>query len=300
MALKKTVSYGNLALCILFWASIPVASKKILVELDNLQMLFYSTVFSLAVLAVLMLVQKKYRELRRYSTKDYGIMASLGFLGTYLYYVLLYGAFARTTASEGFILAYTWPIFVLGLAFILLGEPVTWTKIAAVAVSFLGVAVIFTHGNPRSLALSSVSGDILALTGAFVFALFSVLGKKRNDDQIVSVFVYFAAAMACVTLTMAAYSSFVWPSARVWGWLFYNGVLVNGVSYIFWFKALEHGDTHIISSALYLTPFLSLLYIRLFLDEKIRMSSVAGLALILVGIAVQLLGPSRSQSAKVG
>lgn len=294
MPSKKTVSYGNLALCILLWASIPVASKKILVELDNLQMLFYSTVFSLAVLIVLMLVQGKHREWRRYGAQDYGVMAWLGFLGTYLYYVLLYGAFARTTASEGFILAYTWPIFVLGLAFVLLAEPVTGIKISAVAISFMGVAVIFTHGDPQSLALSSITGDILAVTGAFVFALFSVLGKKRNYDKIISVFVYFVAAMVCVTLTTAGWSSFVWPSPRVWGWLLYNGVLVNGVSYIFWFKALEHGDTHVISSALYLTPFLSLLYIRLFLDERILMSSVAGLGLILVGIVLQLLGPSRN------
>lgn len=297
---KKGISYANLALCILLWASIPVASKKILVELDNLQMLFYSTAFSLAVLAVLLVAHGKHKELRRYGARDYGIMAWLGFLGTYLYYVLLYGAFARTTASEGFILAYTWPIFVLGLAFLLLGETVTWTKISAVAVSFLGVAVIFTHGDPKSLTLSSLTGDLIAVTGAFVFALFSVLGKKRNDDQTISVFVYFVVAMISVVVTTAACSSFVWPSARVWGWLAYNGVLVNGVSYIFWFKALEHGDTHVISSALYLTPFLSLVYIRLFLDERILPSSVAGLGLILAGIAVQLLGPSKPRSAEVG
>ena len=38
---------------ILLWASIPVASKKILAELSNLQMLFYSTIFSVFALGAL-------------------------------------------------------------------------------------------------------------------------------------------------------------------------------------------------------------------------------------------------------
>lgn len=289
-ASKRAAAYGHLALCVLLWASIPVASKKILVALDNLQMLFYSTALSLLVLGLLLLVQGKARLLARCSVRELGEMAGLGFLGTYLYYVLLYGAFARTSAAEGFILAYTWPMFVLALAVVILREPVTWTRAAAVAVSFLGVAVIFTRGDPGALAFSSLSGDLLALSGAFVFALFSVLGKLRNFDQTAAAFVYFAAAMACIALTVWGFSSFAVPPRSVWGWLVYNGALVNGVTYVFWFKALEGGETHVISSALYLTPFLSLVYIRLFLDERILPSSLAGLGLILAGIAVQVLG----------
>jgi len=52
-------SYFNLALCILLWASIPVASKKILAELNNIQTLFYSTVFSALALGALVVGQRK-------------------------------------------------------------------------------------------------------------------------------------------------------------------------------------------------------------------------------------------------
>jgi len=100
MKSKNISGYIYLALCIIFWASIPVASKKILVELNNLQMLFYSTIFSFLALGVILLIQKKHKIMKQISRKDYLNMAFLGFLGAYLYYVLLYGAFALTTAQE--------------------------------------------------------------------------------------------------------------------------------------------------------------------------------------------------------
>jgi len=68
---EKGKGYIYLALCILFWASIPVASKKILVELNNLQMLFYSTIFSFLVLGTILLIQKKHKIIGKISKKDY-------------------------------------------------------------------------------------------------------------------------------------------------------------------------------------------------------------------------------------
>ena len=77
------------------------------------------------------------------------------------------------------------------------------------------------------------------------------------------------------------------PSPPVWGWLLYNGLLVNGISYLFWFKALEHGDTFIVSNLLYLTPALSLLFVRLLLNEPVHSSATLGLLLIAGGILIQ-------------
>lgn len=299
MTAPQRISYLNLALCILLWASIPVASKKILVEMSNVQMLFWSTIFSFVVLAGVLVIQRKLRLLARYTVADYGWMGLLGFLGAYLYYILLYGAFALTTAAEGFILAYTWPILVSLLAVMLLGEKLTGRRLLAVAISFFGVLVIVTQGRIISVAFTSLAGDLLALAGAFVFALFSVLGKRARYDQTVSATVYFGVALLAVTATVLLTDGIPAPSAGVWPWLLYNGVLVNGISYVFWFKALENGDTFVISNALYLTPFLSLLYVYFWLDEAILPSAVVGLVVIVAGIGVQA-GRSRGWRRPAG
>lgn len=299
MTAPQRISYLNLALCILLWASIPVASKKILVEMTNVQMLFWSTIFSFFVLAGVLVIQGKLRWLPHYTVPEYGWMGLLGFLGAYLYYILLYGAFALTTAAEGFILAYTWPILVSLLAVVLLGEKLTGRRILAVAISFFGVLVIVTQGRIVSVAFTSLAGDLLALAGAFVFALFSVLGKRARYDQTVSATVYFGVALLAVTATVLLTDGIPIPSAGVWPWLLYNGVLVNGISYVFWFKALENGDTFVISNALYLTPFLSLLYVYFWLDEAILPSAVVGLVVIVAGIGVQA-GRSRGWRRPAG
>ena len=264
-----------------------MVTKNILVELNNLQMLFYSTIFSCIVMGGIVLFQKKISVLATYSIHDYAKVGMLGFLGTYLYYVLLYAALALTSASEGFILAYTWPMLVIILAFPLLKERLTVKKLCSIFISFLGIVVNVTHGSIFTLSFTSLQGDMLALGGAGVFALFSVLGKKYHYDQVVSVFIYFVTALVIITPTLFLFSSLKVPSFHVWLWLLLNGFLVNGISYIFWFKALEYGDTSVTSNALYLTPFLSLVYIALFLGEQILLSSIVGLVIIVVGIVLQ-------------
>ena len=295
---RKLNSYANLALCILLWASIPVATKKILLELDSLQILFYSTIFSTLVLGILIVFQKKITLLKRYNKSQYSIMFLLGFLGNYLYYIFLYGALSKTTASEGFILAYTWPIMVLILSFIILKDMVTIQKILGILISFFGIIIITTNGNIATFNLTNFQGDILALSGAFVFALFSVLGKKYNFDKTISVFIYFLSALIFIIPTVLIFSEITFPSFKVWLWIIYNGVFVNGISYIFWFKALEDGETHIVSNLLYLTPFISLIYILIFLDEKILISAVVGIVVIVVGVLSQYINILRSINKK--
>src|SRR5437764_10240802 len=116
-------------------------------------------------MGVIVLFEKKTKVLTTYTANDYLKIGVGGFLGTYLYYVLLYAALALTSASEGFILAYTWPILVLLLAFLLLKEKLTFKKMCSIVLSFIGIVVIVTHGSIFTLNFTSLQGDVLALSG---------------------------------------------------------------------------------------------------------------------------------------
>ncbi len=283
----RSRSYFNLALCVLLWASIPFASKKILSDLNSLQMLFYSAVFSAFALGALVVGQGKVSSLARYSLRDYAHLSCLGFLGAFLYYVLLYGAFANTSAAEGFVLAYTWPILVSLLAAPLLGQKLTPVRLVAIAISFFGVVMIVTRGRMLAFQMENLAGNLLALCGALVFALFSILGKRASYDLTTAAFVYFCSALISSLAVNALGGGLPLPSISIWGWLLYNGLFVNGVSYLFWFRALEHGDTFVVSNLLYLTPVLSLLLVKVFLNEPVHTSAVTGLVLIIAGILLQ-------------
>ena len=284
---REIISYIYLALCILIRAMLPVVSKKMLVELDNVQILFYSTILSSFVMALILLFEKKITVFKKYSINDYLIMCFLGIFGAYLFYILLYQAFALTTAQEGFILNFTWPIMIVVLSFLILKETITLRKIIAILISFLGVVVIVTKGNLFSLKFTSLSGDILALGAAFSFAIFSVLGKRYIFDKTISMFIFSLSGLVFATLTLFILSTFKIPSMTVLPWLIYNGVFINGLSFLFWLKSVEHGDINLLSNIAYVTPFISLIYILIFLKEEILLSSVIGLIIIISGIFVQ-------------
>jgi drug/metabolite transporter (DMT)-like permease len=119
-----------------------------------------------------------------------------------IFIIFFYGALSKTTASEGFILAYTWPILVLILSFVILKDKITLQKLVGILISFLGTIIITTKGNISAFSLTNLQGDILALSGAFVFALFSFLGKTLNVDKTISVFIYFLSALVFVIPTV--------------------------------------------------------------------------------------------------
>ncbi|MCI1946434.1 MAG: hypothetical protein LKJ66_14180 [Clostridium luticellarii] len=74
-------------------------------------------------------------------------------------------------------------------------DKVTIQELIGIFISFFGIIIITTKGNITDFNLTSLQGDILALSGTFVFPLFSILGKKFNFDKIISVFIYFLSAL---------------------------------------------------------------------------------------------------------
>ena len=86
-------------------------------------------------------------------------MSWLGFLGAFLYFILLYGAFARTSVAEGFILAYTWANLVSLLAVSFLGERMTWMRLLTVVISFVGIVGIVTQGRLVELHFANLPGE---------------------------------------------------------------------------------------------------------------------------------------------
>ena len=88
------------------------------------------------------------------------------------------------------------------------------------------------------------------------------------------------------------------PTWKQWGLLLFLGAGVNGLGYLFWILALKKGDTARISTAVYATPFVALIYLALFGKGRLQLFHLASLALIVAGPLVQRIG--RSMAAGSG
>jgi drug/metabolite transporter (DMT)-like permease len=68
----------------------------------------------------------------------------------------------------------------------------------------------------------------------------------------------------------------------------YIGLFEMSVAFVFWLKAMSYAiRTAQISSLIYMSPFLSLLFINWILKEPIYTSTVVGLVVIVLGLFIQ-------------
>ncbi len=284
---KTKISYIYVSLSVLLWASTAAVAKLLLQDISNIQLTFYSFIFSILGLLTIVIAQGKLRLLKEYKAKDFVRMAYMGTLGCYLYYIFLFGAIMYAPAQEAFIVNYMWPMMVVIFAILILKEKLTLKKLLGLILSFIGVYVVATKGELLSFTFSNAKGDILAILGAISYGLFSVLGKKHKYETFTSMLLYYCFGFVLVLITVFAFSSIPKVSLAQLAGLAWLGIMTNALAFVFWFKALEHGDTAKMANIVFLTPFLSLVYIYFLVDEPILISSIIGLVIIVLGIAIQ-------------
>jgi len=70
----------------------------------------------------------------------------------------------------------------------------------------------------------------------------------------------------------------------------YVGFFEMGITYIIWLMALKlSATTAKVTNLIYLSPFTSLIFIHFIVGEKILISTITGLVLIIAGIVWQQL-----------
>lgn len=281
--------YIYLALTILLWSATPAVAKIALRELNNYQLLFYTSIVAVVSLFFVNLFQGKLSTLATYTKKDYLAMFGMGALGIYLYYIFLYGSFALAPAGQVNVVNYLWPVFIIVFSIPILKEKYNNTTLLAISVSFLGAFIAFTKGTLSLFSNEYALGYLSAALGAVCYGLFSVLGKKLKYEKFTSMFVYYLFAALLIIPTSILISGIVVPTSlsTILAILVLGGVM-NSIGFVLWFKALASGHTHKTANMLYAVPFLAMVWTYFLNAEPFSIFSVLGLSLILSGILIQL------------
>ncbi len=103
----------------------------------------------------------------------------LAVLGTAMYQSLAYFAASLTTATNMGIIQSLVPMMALGLSIACLGNRLTRGALLGAVLSFVGVVVVVSAGNPAGLIDHGVNrGDAMVLVAAASYAVYSTLLKK--------------------------------------------------------------------------------------------------------------------------
>ena len=269
-------------LCIFSWAFIPVVAKLGQIDLDNHQFLFWTSLISFITLFSVTLLSGKIGHFKEYDKKAILNAVFLGFLGAYLYYIFLYFGYAQAKGLEVLILQYTWPIFVVIFAYFFINEKLTLSRIIALMFGFVGILIILTKGDIFSISFDKIKINLIVLIGASFYAIFSVLGKKANYEQFTMVTIFFFTATIASFFSMIIFSDFKTLTIDSLFPVFLNGIFINGISYVFWFKALKYGKVSSVAQAVFFVPILSSVFLLLIFNERFLLIYLVGFIFILL------------------
>ena len=284
--MKKSYFYALVS--VFFWSTTTTVSKLLLHSISTMQVRAVSSVFATLFLLMVNVFKGNFKQLKSYQPRDYLVLAGVGFLGMFLYRMLLFFGVARMLASQAMIVNYLWPIMAVWASCVILREKLTVRKAIAVVMSFLGVVIVTTGGSAAGLSGSDLTGTVLVAVAAVFYGLFVAINKRLQYDSFVSMMFYNAVAAICAILgTLFSGETLLLTLSQNLG-LVWVGVFNTAIGFVAWDLAMKTGDTAKVANLAYITPFLSLVVAYFLLGDPITIWSVGGLTVIVAGILLQL------------
>lgn len=272
------------------------AFKLTLSYLNPGMLLLIATFTAFIFLGMVVVVKKKITMLQQLTFKQTLNSALMGLFNPFLYYLVLFEAYSRIPAQEGVALNYIWPVVLVIFSIIFLKQHITLLSVLAIIVSFAGTVVIAVHGNFTELKFSNTTGVILAIGSAFFWASFWIINMKDPREAIVKMFVNFGFGAAYILSWNIYKHNIIVPTFNGLAGAIYIGIFEMGLTFVLWLTALKLSiHTARVSNLVFISPFISLILVSFFVGEKILLSTIAGLAIIVLGIVIQQYSQWREQ-----
>jgi len=288
---KGTSAYLFAGLAILFWSTVSTAFKICLRCQTPTQLLLGSTFVSGIVILLVIFIQHKQRLIKPAKLKEVAYSAILGFLNPFLYYLVLLKAYMILPAQEAQALNYIWVVMISLLSIPILKQKPVFRDISGVLISFCGAVVIAFRGDFTHVRFAEPLGVSLALLSTLIWAVSWLYNVKDNRDSVIKLFWIFVFGFVYTLIYSLCTGQFAIPGIVAMEGETYIGLFEMGITFIVWMMALKKAtSTAKITNLIFITPFISLLIINRVLGEKIALSTLAGLALIIGGILWQQIG----------
>jgi len=205
-------------------------------------------------------------------------------------FLLLYCGLVWTTASRAVLFLYASPLFIaLGARLVFPGnrfDPIQW---AGVALAFAGIAIAWLPSpaaDPReAVGDAMVLGAALAWAAITLIVTASPLERAAPEKMLLYQFAVSGPLLAFGALFFGERMVDA-PSALELGALFYQTVLVSGVSYLAWYALARRYPASPLSWFIFLIPFFGVAAGHLVLGERLSQAFMAGMAMVTGGLVL--------------
>jgi drug/metabolite transporter (DMT)-like permease len=192
-------------------------------------------------------------------------------------------------ASEAALIAYTMPIWASILAWPILGERPNLLRVISLVMAFAGLSAIM-GGNGFAASVEKLPGIIMALGGAFGFAVGTVLAKKLPLTLPPLSAAAWQIGIGCLPVAIVGLAIEKADVAALTnlGWILivYSTVIQFCVAYVSWFAALARLPASVAAIGTMAVPVIGVVTSAVALHEPLGPGQIAALVFTLAGVAL--------------
>lgn len=257
-------------------------------RLPVIDVVFWRCVFGL--LALLLICGFRGLLRRGAITRWQAFLAALGGVAVVLNWLLLFGAYSRSSISVATTVYNTQPFMLVALGAFLLRERPTADKLLWLLMSFGGVLVLVraTPGSGGD-APQYLLGIVMALGAAFFYALAAITAKKLTGVTPLLIVLI----QVCVgTAMLAPMADLVNPPVGLtaWGCVAVLGIVHTGIVFVLLYSAIQRLPTHLTGALSFIYPLVAILVDMLAFGHRLEPLQLVGAAAILAAAAATTLG----------
>lgn len=286
-----------LGLVVILWVGSSTLIQTIFEE-TNFNKPFFLTYFSTSLFSLYFIdIFRRRQDIRnevlpglRFTAINAAKFCPLWFGANYLYNLSL----TLTSIASSTILSSTSGIFTLLLSIFLIKASPDLFKFLAVLVSFGGtVCIAMSDWDTQS---ETALGDILALSGAVVYALYCIFISKVGESVYLPHLFAFVGAInfVClmplfVVLNYTGVETFRFPNGEVLGFLFLNGLFGTVLSDVLWAFSVKYLNPALSTLGITLTIPLSMVVDAIIDDMRYSVVYIFGAIFIICGFFIMAM-----------
>lgn len=224
-----------------------------------------------------------------------GYLSIISLLGVTLFNSFIYLAGQTSSAINLSLIAITFPIFILILSRVFLSEAIGWNKLFGIVLVAAGVLLLISKGDVLVFSqLSFAQGDIWMLIASLIFAIYSMLLKRKPVGISVPAFQLASFILGWIFLLPFYLLELYWLPQRALDHsavasILYIGIFASLVAFILWNKAIALIGAVNAGMVYYTLPIFSGILAIVILNESVTSLHLYSTLLVIMGIALAVI-----------
>ncbi len=280
--------YARLTATMFFWGGTWVSARMLAQHMGPFSAAFLR--FFCASAALLVLACRVEGRLPRPPKGHWPGVLLLGASGIFFYNIFFFSGLKTVSAGRAALIVAAIPAAMALISRLVFKERLGPLRMLGVVLSFLGVAVVLSHGDPLALLSQGLSsGDIFILGCVAAWTTYSMAGPRvmRNLSPLSAV-TWSCLAGTAMLLPPALAAGLAGDLARAgledWANILYLGLLGTALSFTWYYRGIKALGATRAGVFINLVPVFAIALGSLILAEPVGLSLLAGGAMVLIGV----------------